>query len=265
MFPDIERNSIMQKQLLTIQGLEKTYYTKTASYPVLRKVNMVVNKGEFVAVMGQSGSGKTTLLNIISGFLSADAGEILLENQSLLNMSKDDMADIRQTRLGFIFQDFMLIDGLTTKENIYLPQIIAEKDTALMDKTTDGLMSKFGIDNIAVKYPSEISGGQKQRVAISRALSNNPLLILADEPTGNLDSKSSAAVIDAFLKAKEELGATILMVTHDATSASSADRIVVLADGKVIRELRRKSTSREFMDEILKFMGETEDDDYDAQ
>lgn len=252
----------MKEQILTINNLEKTYHTKNASYPVLRKVNMAVNNGEFVAVMGPSGSGKTTLLNIISGFLSADSGEIKLKEKNLLAVDKDEMADIRQGELGFIFQDFMLIDGLTARENIYLPQIIAGKENKLMEKTTEDLMEKFGISNIGDKYPSEISGGQKQRVAISRALSNHPLLILADEPTGNLDSKSSAAVIDAFLTAKEELGATVLMVTHDAVAASYVDRVVALADGQVIRELKRETDPRQFMEEILHFMGETEGKHY---
>lgn len=252
----------MKEQLLTIHNLEKTYHTKAASYPVLRKINMAVNRGEFVAVMGPSGSGKTTLLNIISGFLSADSGEIKLKDKDLLIADQDEMADIRQTSLGFIFQDFMLIDGLSVKENIYLPQIIAGKENSLMENTTESLMEKFGINTIGEKYPSEISGGQKQRVAIARALSNNPLLILADEPTGNLDSKSSAAVIDAFLTAKAELGATILMVTHDAVAASYVDRVVALADGQVIRELKRETEPRQFMEEILQFMGETEGNNY---
>lgn len=179
-------------------------------------------------------------------------------------MDQDEMSDIRQTSLGFIFQDFMLIDGLTVRENIYLPQIIAGKENAQIDKTTENLLEKFGISAIGDKYPGEISGGQKQRTAIARALSNSPLLILADEPTGNLDSKSSAAVIDAFLMAKEELEATILMVTHDAAAASHVDRVVALADGQVVRELKRESTPGNFMEEILQFMGETEGGHYDA-
>lgn len=254
----------MKEELLTIRDLEKTYHTKTAGYPVLQKVNLSVNRGEFVAVMGPSGSGKTTLLNIISGFLSADSGEIRLKDRNLLTMDQDEMSDIRQTSLGFIFQDFMLIDGLTVRENIYLPQIIAGKENFQIDKTTESLLEKFGISVIGDKYPGEISGGQKQRAAISRALSNSPLLILADEPTGNLDSKSSAAVIDAFVTAKEELGATILMVTHDAAAASHSDRVVALADGQVVRELKRESTPGNFMEEILQFMGETEGGHYDA-
>lgn len=255
----------MQELLLTIQNLEKTYHTKTTSYPVLQRVNMTVYKGEFVAVMGQSGSGKTTLLNIISGFLTSDSGEIFLADNNILNMDKNDLADIRQSKLGFIFQDFMLIDGLTSKENIFLPQIIAEKDSALMEKTTDRLLNEFDISHIADKYPSELSGGQKQRIAISRALANDPLLILADEPTGNLDSKSSNAVIEAFLTAKEELSATILMVTHDAVAASYADRVVVLSDGTVVQELQRKSTPKKFMDEILNFMGNPDGDENEAE
>lgn len=251
----------MQKPILTIQGLEKTYHTKAASYPVLHNVCLSVDKGEFVAIMGPSGSGKTTLLNTISGFLSADAGSILLEDQNLLTAGSDEIAEIRQTRLGFIFQDFMLIDGLTAKENILLPQVIAGKDIAEMEETAMELMEKLGIDAIADKYPWELSGGQKQRVAISRALSNHPALILADEPTGNLDSKSGAAVIKAFLTAQKELGATILMVTHDAVAASNADKVIIFADGKVVHHLKRTRCSRDFMEEILGCMGEVENHD----
>lgn len=244
----------MEQTILNICDLEKTYKTKTAAYPVLKKINAAVGQGEFVAIMGPSGSGKTTLLNIVSGFLSADEGEILLAGDSILTMDKDKLADIRQTRLGFIFQDFMLVDGLTLRENIYLPQIIAGRDVKDMEAGTLRLMERFGIGELADKYPAEISGGQKQRVAIARALSNNPTLILADEPTGNLDSKSSDAVIDAFLLAKQELGATILMVTHDAVAASSADRVVVLSDGQVVHELAKEGSRRKFMDVILAYM-----------
>lgn len=247
---------MMEQSILRICNLEKTYRTKTAAYPVLKKINAAVDKGEFAAIMGPSGSGKTTLLNIVSGFLSADDGQVLLAGDSILTMDKDRLADIRQTRLGFIFQDFMLIDGLTLQENIYLPQIIAGCRTKEMEENTLRLMNSFGISGLADKYPTEISGGQKQRAAIARALSNNPTLILADEPTGNLDSKSSDAVIDAFLLAKKDLGATILMVTHDAVAASSADRVIVLSDGQVVKELANNGARRKFMNEIMAYMAQ---------
>ena len=246
----------MRQTILTINDLEKTYRTKTTSYPVLKKINATVAQGEFVAVMGPSGSGKTTLLNIVSGFLSEDGGEVLVNGKNILTMDKDTLASIRQTEIGFVFQDFMLIDGLTVRENIYLPQIIARRDIAEMEDATSRLMTNFGINELADKYPSEISGGQKQRTAIARALSNNPALILADEPTGNLDSKSSEAVIDAFLLAKQTLNATVMMVTHDAVAASGADRILVLLDGQVTHELIKEGPRRKFMDEILACMTE---------
>lgn len=247
----------MKEQLLTIHNLEKTYYTKTAGYPVLRKINMTVSKGEFVAVMGPSGSGKTTLLNIISGFLSADSGEIKLKDKDLLNADKDEMADIRQTSLGFIFQDFMLIEGLSVKENVYLPQIIAGKENSLMENTTESLMEKFGINNIGDKYPSEISGGQKQRAAISRALSNNPLLILADEPTGALNSASGKQVLDILTELNEE-GKSIVMVTHDIKACARGSRLLFLEDGRIAEDLSlgkyRKEDQKEREEIIFQYL-----------
>ena len=170
----------------------------------------------------------------------------------MLHTDKNKQAEIRSSILGFIFQDFMLINGLTVRENIYLPQIIGKKDNAEMDQKTQNLLDTFGIAEIAEKYPNELSGGQKQRVAGARALSNTPLLILADEPTGNLDSKSSAAVIESFLLAKEKMNATILMVTHDPFSASFCERILFLKDGKIFNEIFRGEKSRkDFFNEIL--------------
>lgn len=243
------------KPILTVSDLEKAYITKRTQYQVLKSINMKVYEGEFVSVMGPSGSGKTTLLNIISGFLGADKGSVYLGESNLLHANNDEMADIRQTKMGFIFQDYMLIDGLTVKENVMLPQIIAGKKLEEIQPKTECLLKKMGIQSIEDKYPSDISGGQKQRAAIARALSNNPLLILADEPTGNLDSKSSQDVIDAFQTACEELGATIVMVTHDAVAAASSDRIIALSDGRIVGELKRDVPPRVFLDEVLGFMG----------
>ena len=252
------------KVMLQIEKISKTYHSKGIDYPVLREINATIYDGEFVAIMGPSGSGKTTLLNVISGFISADGGKVILDGKDILTGEENELAEIRQHKLGFVFQDFMLLDGLTIRENIFLPQIISKKSKIQMEKNTQNLLSIFDIEEIAEKYPSEVSGGQKQRASIARALSNNPSIILADEPTGNLDSKSSAAVIEAFLNAKEKIGATIFMVTHDAFAASYADKVIALKDGVVFGELVRCGQPKDFFDELLDFTRKVNGDVYDA-
>lgn len=201
---------------------------------------------------------------MISGFISADGGKVILDGQDILTGEENELAEIRQHKLGFVFQDFMLLNGLTIRENIFLPQIIAGKPKSQMEQNTHTLLEVFGIEEIAEKYPAEVSGGQKQRASIARALSNNPSIILADEPTGNLDSKSSTAVIEAFLNAKEKIGATIFMVTHDAFAASYADKVIALKDGIVFGELVRHGQPRDFLDELLDFTRKVNGDGYDA-
>ena len=250
--------------MLQIEKVSKTYHSKGIDYPVLKEISATIHDGEFVAIMGPSGSGKTTLLNVISGFISADGGKVILDGQDILTGEENELAEIRQHKLGFVFQDFMLLNGLTIRENIFLPQIIAGKPKSQMEQNTHTLLEVFGIEEIAEKYPAEVSGGQKQRASIARALSNNPSIILADEPTGNLDSKSSTAVIEAFLNAKEKIGATIFMVTHDAFAASYADKVIVLKDGIVFGELVRHGQPRDFLDELLDFTRKVNGDGYDA-
>lgn len=250
--------------MLQIEKVSKTYRSKGIDYPVLKEITATIHDGEFVAIMGPSGSGKTTLLNVISGFISADGGKVILDGQDILTGEEDNLAEIRQHKLGFVFQDFMLLNGLTIRENIFLPQIIAGKQKSKMEQNTKKLLSIFGIEEIAEKYPAEVSGGQKQRASIARALSNNPSIILADEPTGNLDSKSSTAVIEAFLNAKEKMGATIFMVTHDAFAASYADKVIALKDGIVFGELVRQGQPKDFLDELLDFTRKVNGDGYDA-
>ena len=250
--------------MLQIEKVSKTYRSKGIDYPVLKEITATIRDGEFVAIMGPSGSGKTTLLNVISGFISADGGKVILDGQDILTGEEDNLAEIRQHKLGFVFQDFMLLNGLTIRENIFLPQIIAGKQKSKMEQNTKKLLSVFGIEEIAEKYPAEVSGGQKQRASIARALSNNPSIILADEPTGNLDSKSSTAVIEAFLNAKEKMGATIFMVTHDAFAASYADKVIALKDGIVFGELVRRGQPKDFLDELLDFTRKVNGDGYDA-
>lgn len=250
--------------MLQIEKVSKTYHSKGIDYPVLKEITATIHDGEFVAIMGPSGSGKTTLLNVISGFISADGGKVILDGQDILTGEENELAEIRQHKLGFVFQDFMLLNGLTIRENIFLPQIIAGKPKSQMEQNTHTLLEVFGIEEIAEKYPAEVSGGQKQRASIARALSNNPSIILADEPTGNLDSKSSIAVIEAFLNAKEKIGATIFMVTHDAFAASYADKVIALKDGIVFGELVRHGQPRDFLDELLDFTRKVNGDGYDA-
>lgn len=250
--------------MLQIEKVSKTYYSKGIDYPVLKEITATVHDGEFVAIMGPSGSGKTTLLNVISGFISADGGKVILDGQDILTGQENEIAKIRQHKLGFVFQDFMLLNGLTIRENIFLPQIIAGKRKSHMEQNTQTLLKLFGIEKIAEKYPAEVSGGQKQRASIARALSNNPSIILADEPTGNLDSKSSTAVIEAFLNAKEKMKATIFMVTHDAFAASYADKVIALKDGIVFSKLVRRGQPKDFLDELLDFTRKVNGDGYDA-
>ena len=250
--------------MLQIEKVSKTYHSKGIDYPVLKEITATIHDGEFVAIMGPSGSGKTTLLNVISGFISADGGKVILDGQDILTGEENELAEIRQHKLGFVFQDFMLLNGLTIRENIFLPQIIAGKQKDYMEQNTQTLLEIFGIEEIAEKYPAEVSGGQKQRASIARALSNNPSIILADEPTGNLDSKSSTAVIEAFLNAKEKMGTTIFMVTHDAFAASYADKVIALKDGIVFGELVRRGRPKDFLDKLLDFTRKVNGDGYDA-
>ena len=237
--------------MLEVKNLNKSYESGGNVYRVLQDVNFRVEKGEFVAVMGPSGSGKTTLLNCISCFIPSDGGAIRLADTDISALSEKDLAKVRNENLGFVFQDFMLLDGLTVLENICMPQIIAKKPAAQMEAKAENLCRLFGIEKIMGKYPAEISGGEKQRTAVARSLMNNPYIILADEPTGNLDSKSATAVIEAFLQAREQVGATIFMVTHDSYAASFCDRVIVLKDGRIYQEIRKSGSRRQFMDQLL--------------
>ncbi len=238
--------------MLTVENLRKSYQVGKTSYEVLKGVSLNVKKGEFVAVMGPSGSGKTTLLNCISCYISADSGSIRLGGTELAQLGEDALAEVRNKKLGFVFQDFLLLDGLTVRQNILLPSIIGGVMTDLVESRADQLCDVFGISAIRDKYPAEISGGEKQRTAVARALINHPLLILADEPTGNLDSKSTRAVIASFQQAQTALEATIFMVTHDSFAASFCDRVVIIRDGVVWRALEKGTEEREkFQDRLL--------------
>ena len=240
--------------MLEVKNLEKSYGVGKNQNKVLRGVNFTIHKGEFVAVMGPSGSGKTTLLDCISRYKPFENGEILLNGKDLGKLNEKEMAKVRNEKIGFVFQDFMLLDGLTVFENVCIPQVIKEENYKQMEKKAVQLLKMFDIERIGEKYPAEISGGQKQRTDVARALINEPLMILADEPTGNLDSRSSEAVIDAFITAKKKLEATTLMVTHDSLSASYCDRVILMRDGIVCSELVNKGNRRVFFNELMEVL-----------
>ena len=241
--------------MLYVKNLRKSYQSGNKSYSVLKGIDLSVASQEFVAVMGPSGSGKSTLLNCISCYIPFEEGEISLGGQNLKGLGEDALARIRNEKLGFVFQDFMLLDGLTVRENVLVPRIIKDRVEPEAEQLADALLSLFGIAHITDKYPAEISGGERQRTAVARSLINKPLIILADEPTGNLDSKSSRTVIGAFGKAGQQLGATIFMVTHDSYAASFCDRVILLKDGVVYNTLQKQEDRKEsqgaFQDRLL--------------
>lgn len=237
--------------MLYVKNLHKSYETGNECYPVLKGINLSVAQREFVAVMGPSGSGKSTLLNCISCYIPFEEGTITLGGQELKGMNEDALAKVRNEKLGFVFQDFMLLDGLTVRENILVPRIIHGAVDSNAESLADELLTLFGINHVANKYPAEISGGERQRTAVARSLINQPLLILADEPTGNLDSKSSRAVIDSFENARQHLDATIFMVTHDSFAASFCDRVILLKDGAVYDTLEKVENRSDFQDRLL--------------
>lgn len=247
--------------MLYVKNLYKSYQSGKNEYSVLKNINFHVAQGEFVAIMGPSGSGKSTLLNCISCYIPFEEGTITLGGTKLAGLNEDDLAKIRNEKLGFVFQDFMLLDGLNIRENILVPRIIQGKVGKEAEELTNNLISLFGIDHIQNKYPAEVSGGERQRTAVARSLINNPLIILADEPTGNLDSKSSRTVIEAFKNAKSKMNATIFMVTHDSFAASFCDRVILLKDGTIYKQLENKDIRSKFHTKLLEAIKEMSGDE----
>ena len=237
--------------MLYVKDLHKSYQVGKNKYTVLQGIDLHVAQGEFVAVMGPSGSGKTTLLNCISCYIPFEQGSITVGGTHLAGQNEETLARIRNTKLGFVFQDFMLLDGLTVRENILIPRIVQGEVKKDAEDLISQLSEIFGITHILDKYPAEISGGEKQRAAVARSLINQPMVILADEPTGNLDSKSSRTVIESFGNAKEQMNATIFMVTHDSFAASFCDRVILLKDGVIYRQLEKSGSRSEFQDRLL--------------
>lgn len=243
------------KQILKIDSIEKYYGNKQNITKAIDDISFEVSEGEFIGVMGASGSGKTTLLNVISTIDNVSAGHIYLDGRDITEITGKDIAKFRRENLGFVFQDFNLLDTLTIHENIALALTINKVPIDEIEKRVNHIAKQLGIADIVGKFPYEVSGGQKQRCACARAIVNNPKLILADEPTGALDSKSAQMLLETIKNMNEELKATILMVTHDAFSASYAKRILFLKDGNIFNELIRGEKSRkQFFNEILDVM-----------
>lgn len=239
-------------ELLTIDNIQKYYGARSSLTKALDGLSFSVAKQEFVAIMGASGSGKTTLLNCISTIDKVTAGHIYLGDIDITKLKGNSLDRFRREELGFIFQDFNLLDTLTGYENIALALSIQNVPYKEIEKRVSKLAKELDITNILNKYPYEMSGGQKQRIASIRAIITNPKLVLADEPTGALDSKSSRMLLEKFNYLNQELAATILMVTHDAFTASYASRVIFIKDGKIFSELHKgDSTRKEFFDKII--------------
>ncbi len=238
--------------MLQVRNIEKYYGNKNNVTKALDRVSFDVEAGEFLAIMGASGSGKTTLLNCISTIDTISAGKILLDGTSVADLSQAELAKFRRERLGFVFQDFNLLDTLTVEENIGLALALDHADPAAVQRQVQDVAQKLGITDILEKFPYQVSGGQKQRTACARAIVAGQSLLLADEPTGALDSKASKNLLEIMDAMNRDMGTTILMVTHDAYSASYAKRVLFLKDGRVFNELLRGDRGRPvFYHEIL--------------
>ena len=236
--------------MLQVQNIEKYYGSQNQVTKALDRVSFTVEDGAFIAIMGASGSGKTTLLNCISTIDTISAGDILLDGQSIAQLSPRQLAQFRRERLGFVFQDFNLLDTFSIQDNILLPMVLSGKGNGEMLGRLSFLAQRLGISGILGKYPYEVSGGQKQRAAVARALITQPKMILADEPTGALDSKASAQLLQLFSEINAE-GQTILMVTHSVRAASHAGRVLFIKDGEVFHQLcRGHMTEGEFYQKI---------------
>ncbi len=238
--------------LLKLQNVEKYYGNKSSLTKAVDDISFTVDKGEFTAIMGASGSGKTTLLNCISTIDRVTAGNIFLEDTDITKLKGKALNRFRREKLGFIFQDFNLMDTLTAYENIALALSIQKRSAKEIDKLVKNVAEQLGITDVLNKYPYQMSGGQKQRVASARAIVTNPKLVLADEPTGALDSKSAKMLLERFGYLNHEHDATIIMVTHDSFTASYASRVLFIKDGKVFNEINRGGDSRkQFFDKII--------------
>lgn len=234
------------------KNIKKVYGTKGNVFTALDNIDLNVYEGEFVGVMGPSGAGKSTLLNVLATIDQPTSGDIHIDGTNIVNLNEEQLATFRREKLGFIFQDYNLLDTLTVKENIILPLALAKVDVNELEERVHEVTRTFGISQILEKYPYQISGGQKQRTAAARAIVTKPSLLLADEPTGALDSKSATDLLESLKELSEINLATILLVTHDAFAASYCNRVIFIKDGKMFTELvKGKSTRKEFFQKVL--------------
>jgi putative ABC transport system ATP-binding protein len=240
------------KQILQARNVQKVFGSKGNVYTALEDIDLEIQEGEFIGIMGPSGAGKSTLLNIFSTIDTPSSGEITIAGQNIVEMKEKQLSDFRRNKLGFIFQDYNLLDSLTVKENILLPLALSKVPVKEIEKRVNEIADTFGIREILDKYPYHISGGQKQRTAASRAIVANPSLILADEPTGALDSKSATSLLSSLSALNEQNNSTIMMVTHDAYAASFCKRVIFIKDGRLYTEILKGQQSRkEFFQKIL--------------
>jgi len=239
------------KNVLTVKNVKKVYGSRGNVYTALNDISLEVGEGEFVGVMGPSGAGKSTLLNIISTIDKPSSGIVSVDGDDITKMNEDKLSSFRRDKLGFIFQDFNLLDTLTVKENIILPLALSKVNVREIESRLKSIAQTLGISDILKKYPYEISGGQKQRAAAARAIITSPKLVLADEPTGALDSKSATELLQCLSDLNEKNNATIMMVTHDAFSASYCQRILFIKDGVLFTELVRGGSRKEFFQKII--------------
>ena len=238
--------------LLNVQNLQKVYTTRLggAKVQALSGVSFTVEQGEFVAIMGESGSGKTTLLNILAALDRPTAGQVFLNMRDIAALSEKEISAFRRDHLGFVFQDFNLLDTFSLQDNIFLPLVLSGKKYPEMKTRLQPIAARLGIEKLLGKFPYEVSGGQKQRAAIARAIITSPELLLADEPTGALDSRSAGQILDLF-EAVNQGGQTILMVTHSLQAASRAGRVLFLKDGQVTHQLYRQNRDRDHMYQLI--------------
>lgn len=245
------------KTILQASNISKTYGKKdAATYTAIQDLSFSMNEGEFIGIMGPSGSGKTTLLNMVATLDPMTSGDISVDGVSISSMNEDQLSDFRSEKLGFIFQDFNLLENMTVFENIALPLSLKNTKLEKIQASVSRVSSLLGISGLTEKYPAELSGGQKQRTAIARALIHQPALLLADEPTGALDSRNAATLLETLADLNENRKVSIMMVTHDPRSASYCSRLLFIKDGKLDRELRSRGSREEFHQEILAVLGD---------
>lgn len=239
--------------ILELKNVKKTYKTRNVKTEALKNISFSVENGEFISIMGESGSGKTTLLNIIATLDKATSGNVILNGKDINSIKENEISKFRREKLGFVFQDFNLLDQFNNKDNILLPMVLSNSDINTMEKSLAYLKKTLNLDAIIDKYPYEVSGGQKQKVAIARAIITTPSLLLADEPTGALDSNSSNMILDLFTKINGN-GQTILMVTHSMMAASYSKRVLFIKDGLIFHEIYKgeNESRNEFMERINK-------------